>query len=411
MEARDTLEAAPGTGALRLERLPLNGISPALMSQWEAFLEQNPSEAPLHNPRWLLEEYGSANEALSVYFLYREDALAGFAPVVVSEWPVQCQLGEITLWRFPLRRLTLAGGRPHFPDEAAAYEMLFASLRAEESFDAIYLDEVAADSFLWKFAATSPALRNGCSPYTPEAPAPRVLLKMEGDFEGYMARFSSKHRQTLRRKVRKFQDAAPGETRCIRFTSPDEVEPFLERAVALSQKTYQWNLLGQGLRATGQIRKRLSFLARYGWLRCYLLMCKDQPCAFVTGYQYGSRYYLDDMGFDPEWRAYSVGSVLQLAIIEDLFSFNKPEVYDLGEYGPHKEEFSTDTCLQGKLMLFRPGAYSALVRSAHWSCRACTGMASAVLSRLGLKRRLKKLIRMWSGESVIPAPRKSDAPL
>ena len=183
------------------------------------------------------------------------------------------------------------------------------------------------------------------------------------------------------------------------FTRPDQVDAFIEQAVEISRKTYQWQLLGQGLRDAAKLRRHLLFLAEHGWLRSYLLVCKDKPCAFVTGFQYGSRYYLDDMGFDPEWRDYSVGTVLQVGIIEDLFQNNRPEVYDLGEFGIHKEEFATLSYLQGKVFLFRPGVYGSLVKTAHWLCNATTAGVSSVVDRFGLKKRLKKLIRMSSRES------------
>jgi hypothetical protein len=119
----------------------------------------------------------------------------------------------------------------------------------------------------------------------------------------------------------------------------------------------------------------------------------------VTGFQFGGRYYLDDMGYDPAWREYSVGTVLQLMLIEDLFLHQRPAMYDLGEYAPHKEEFGTDSRAEGKLLLFRRSPYMALVRGGHGACRAGTLLASEVLERWGLKKKIKKLIRLWSGRA------------
>ena len=139
-------------------------------------------------------------------------------------------------------------------------------------------------------------------------------------------------------------------------------------------------------------------LARHGWMRSYLLVSNEQACAFVTGFQFGSRFYLDDMGYDPAWRDYSVGTVLQLLIIEDLFANQQPSVYDLGEYGPHKEEFGNDSYLQGKVLLFRRSAYTTLVRFGHARCIEGTRLASQFLDRWGLKQRMKKMVRMWSSK-------------
>jgi len=400
MKTESTLEMEQGTDTYHVDRVEMDKISPDLLLQWSALLKRNGSESPMHDPQWLSECFCDKPRDVSVYFLYRGELLAGFAPFVTTQWPVKLQLGEITLARLPLNRLRLLGGSAHFPEDPAAYTMLFREVAAREgNFDALYLDDAAVDSFLWRFLESSPIIDGLFSRYQPEAPAPRVLLRLNGSFDDYMGTFSSKHRQTLRRKARKFQDVAPGETRCIRCTTPEEVDGFLEKAAAISEKTYQQKLLGGGVRVDEKTRAHHSYLARHGWMRSYLLVSKDTPCAFVTGYQYGSRYYLDDMGYDPAWRDYSVGTVLQLGIIEDLFGYDPPAIYDLGEYGPHKEEFATDNYLQGKLFLFRRGVYTHFVRTGHKACNASTEAVSGLLERFGWKAWLKKTIRMWSSRS------------
>ena len=405
MEVGTTLEMMRETAAYRLELVPMDQVSPDLMNKWRAFLENHSQGSPMLDPIWLQEHIATGNSQISVYFLLRGDSLAGFVPVLLSDSQVKCQLGEIGVRSFPVRRMTLLGSGGLFPEDNSAYEMLFRHLSAQkERFDALYLDNVPTDSFLWKFLETNPQVHKALTRYVPERPAARLLLHLEGSFESYMARFSSKHRQTLRRKVRKFQDLAPGETLPVCFTRPDQVEAFIEQAVEISRKTYQWQLLGQGLRDAAKLKRHLLFLAQHGWLRSYLLVCKGKPCAFVTGFQYGSRYYLDDIGFDPAWRDYSVGTVLQVGIIEDLFQNNRPKVYDLGEYGTHKEEFATLNYLQGKVFLFRPGVYGSLVKTAHRLCNASTAAVSSVVDRFGLKKRLKKLIRMSSSETSSGSP-------
>jgi hypothetical protein len=400
MQSNTTQHAVEETGVYRLERVELDRLGPVGLAEWNAFIERNPPPSPMHDPRWLRENYGGPQSGLLLYFLYHGDSLRGIAPFVAKDWPVKCQLGEITLARLPLQRLRLLGGAVQLPDEPAAYEMLVSSLLTREKhFDAIYLDDVDLDSFLWRFVENNPAFRASFVRYMPEPPAPRVLLRLSGSFDDYMGRFSSKHRKNLRREAAIFQALAPEQESVVRYTRPEEVDTFVDRAIEISRKTYQWKLLGLGLRHPDSVRKHLSFLARNGWLRAYLLSSKDTPCAFVIGFQYGGRYYLDDMGYDPEWRQYSVGTILQLEVIKDLFLWNRPEVYDLGEYGSHKEEFATDNYLQGKVFLFRRGVYPGFVRAGHRSCSAMTRAASVLLERYGWKKRLKKIIRTFSSRS------------
>lgn len=398
-ELKGDLQTAGETGVYRLRRTSLDEVSPEMLRQWSDLLERNPSDAPMHDPEWLRERFGAEKGNVVVYFLYQGESLCGFAPFLAKPWPVKWQLGEITLAQLPLRRHCLLGGAAHFPADSPGYELLFQELAHESDFDTLFLEDIGVDSTLWKLMESDSGINKTFSRYVPDSPAPRVLLRCDGSFEDYMGRFSSKHRKNLRRMLRTFQDASAGEDRSIRVVHRQEVDSFVDQAVEISRKTYQWSLLGLGLREPGDLKKHLSFLADRGWLRCYLLLSKNTPCAFVIGFQYGSRYYLHDMGYDPGWRDFSVGKVLQLKLIEDLFAYNRPEVYDLGEYGAHKDEFGTENYFQGKVFLFRRRAYTGLVRTGHRGCGAITRIASTFLERFGWKSKLKKLIRTWSSGS------------
>ena len=91
----------------------------------------------------------------------------------------------------------------------------------------------------------------------------------------------------------------------------------------MSQKTYQWNLHERGLRATERFERRYRFAADHGWFRSYLLFCGETPCAFLGGYQWKGRYYIDEIGFDPAFTKHSPGTVLQMMAIQDMFDYRQ----------------------------------------------------------------------------------------
>ena len=93
---------------------------------------------------------------------------------------------------------------------------------------------------------------------------------------------------------------------------------FVSKAVAISRKTYQWHLLGLGLRKPEQLERTLTAMAARGWTRCYLLECGGVPTAFMIGYQYRGTYHYVDVGFDPDWEKFSVGTMLHLAVLREL---------------------------------------------------------------------------------------------
>lgn len=391
------VNAAADTAAYRLERLEVGTLSPSRCREWVDLLEQHQSGSPMHDPRSLQERAVHGDRCTTAYFLYRAGRLCGVASFQTRDWPLKWQLGESTVAQFPLRRICLLAGGTVLPADPTAYALLFQEIvKQQRSFDAVYLEDVRVDSYLWEFAHGDPVTQQSLFRYAAADPKPRVFLRLEGAFDDYMDKFSSKHRKNLKRMLRLFEEQAPGEVRSVRITAPEDVESFLNQAVEISRKTYQWNLLGLGLRSPDSLKERLLFMARQDWLRAYVLTVKGIACAFVIGFQYGGRYYLDDMGYDPAWRDYSAGKVLQLYLIRDLFEYRTPQIYDMGEYGPHKEEFGNDSYLQGSIFLLNRRLYPRFICAGHRTCDAASTRLSAIAERFGWKKRLKNLIRAWS---------------
>jgi hypothetical protein len=268
---------------------------------------------------------------------------------------------------------------------------------SEKNIDAIYLEDVPIDSFLWKYLHRSELIRKSFLRYQPKLPTPRPMLRVEGTFQQYMGKFNSKHRNTINRKIKKLRDGALGEMRLVRYESAADVSVFLEQAIEVSRKTYQWARHGRGLSAIDRVTRRLKFAAEHGWMRCYLLFCGEHACAFILGFQYEGRFLLDEIGFDPELAKYSVGTVLQMLTVEDLFNHNRPHIFDLQDYGAYKEVLSTDSYLEGKLFLFRPSAYARLLRMGHRGCSLIDKSASTVLNHFNLRTKLRQKARGWAG--------------
>lgn len=392
------LEVAAEAGQYRLQRIPLCQAGDSILADWRSLRARQESDAPLHDPEWLRGYFQDYTDQLFVYALYRSGGLCGVASFLQRDWPLKWHLGHYAVARFPLTRLRLLGEVLGVADEEAAYDQIFSELAASHpGVDAISLEEIPLDSFLWRYLSGSELVRKRFLLYQPEPPSPHLILRVEGSFEQYMGKFSSKHRKNLNRAVRKIRQGELGEMQFVRFERPEEVSEFLEQAVAISRKTYQWVLHGRGLSATDLLRKRLLFAAGRGWMRSYLLVCGGTACAFVVGFQYAGRFLLHEIGFDPALARYSVGTVLQLLMVEDLFEYNRASILDLGDYGEYKAMLSTESYLQGKMLLFRPGAHARLIRAGHRCCRSVTKAVGSVLERFHWKAKLKNRVRGWAG--------------
>ena len=116
-----------------------------------------------------------------------------------------------------------------------------------------------------------------------------------------------------------------------------------------------------GARDLEVVRNEMHFLAQRGWLRGYLLKCGTAPCSFIIGQQYGQTLYTAAAGVHPDWRSYSAGTVLLLLVLEDLFNERRRRAYPLLASGIYR------------------------------TCRVTSRTAGAVLDKLNLKSRVRRL--------------------
>lgn len=383
-----------------LQRVSLSDCEPGYLTEWQEFLDRHESSMPQHNPAWLTTHFADRSDKVSVYLLYESGSICGVAPFAYADWPLEWHIGEFRVAKVPLRRIYAIGGIPDFPDDEAAWDLLFRELATSAGpTDTLYLDGIPVESFLWKYIDKSSMIRRTFRPYQPQPPTCHYMLYLGSSFEAYMATFSSKHRKNLSREVRRIREGDLGSMQFNRYTTPGEVPAFVELAQAVSRKTWQWKLLGHGVGADEGARRRLAVEAENGWLRSYILLCGGRPLAYIVGFQYGARFVFHEIGSDPEFANKSLGTVILVLTIEDLFGQRRAQVMDLGRAGPYKEAFTKDSVLEGTKFLFYPGAYAGFVRSGHRICQTISICGSRMLEKLDLKETMRKAIRKVSTRS------------
>ena len=183
-------------------------------------------------------------------------------------------------------------------------------------------------------------------------------------------------------------------TRC---SDVDQIPDFVRRAVAISRKTYQWHLLGLGLRNADELTQTLTVMARHGWTRCYLLECNGVATAFMVGYLYAGTYYYVDVGFDPEWEKWSVGTVLHLEVLRDLMEGGgRAQSFDFSSgSGIHKKRFSNESRTEANYLLVPRGARNNILIAAFIGMNALSAAAVGLLDRLRLKAAIKGFVRRY----------------
>lgn len=219
-------------------------------------------------------------------------------------------------------------------------------------------------------------------------------VQIAGSFDEYLKRFSTKSRHNLARSVRHFLARDPRRNGCEIYTQPDEMARFQSEATAVSQHTYQTRLLGAGFRSDADYLQGMVAAAERGDARGYLLRDSERAIAFAWCRRKGNSLVYDTIGYLPECAKLSPGSVLLYLILQDLFNNRR---YAMLDFGPgeaqYKSMFGTGQYTFEDVYLFRRTMRHHLLVSAHYRLGNLSSSAGAALERLGLKKKVKKLIR------------------
>lgn len=211
-------------------------------------------------------------------------------------------------------------------------------------------------------------------------------------FEAYVATFSSKSRSTLRRKVRRFEDASGGLLDFREARTPEDFDAFLPLAATVSSRTYQARLLDCGLPEAEDFRVETEALARRDAVRGYLLCLNGEPAAYLYCPVHDGIVTYAFVGHDPRHAELSPGTVLLYLALERLFGERRYRLFDFTEGdGAHKRLFATHTRRCADVYVLRRSRRTLLAARLHRLCNVASSGAGALLERCGAK----SLVRRW----------------
>jgi Acetyltransferase (GNAT) domain len=204
-----------------------------------------------------------------------------------------------------------------------------------------------------------------------------------GSLNDYLARFSSKTRNTLRRKVRHFAEHSGGTIDFRYYASPDEMIEFRHHAIALSLLTYQ-RKIGWAFPETEEFKNRLIEDAEAGRVCGFLLMHDNTPVAYAFCRTQQDIMTYAVLGYDPGFARLSPGTVLLTLIIERLFMERRFRLFDFGGMAAeYKAFFATGSVDYVKVIWFPATAQHFLLVTAHYLVRQAWQGASW-LKRAGM---------------------------
>lgn len=223
----------------------------------------------------------------------------------------------------------------------------------------------------------------------------RFYIVIQSSFEEYLRKFSSKSRNTLRRKVRRFAESSGGQADWREYRTVEEMRQFYGVALQISALTYQERLLKAGLPMDPGFQTEVLELASRGLTRGYLLYYRGRAIAYMlctltnTGvslYQY--------VGYDPGFRSWSPGTVLFCLVFEKLFSQRDSRIFDFTEgEGDQKRFFATASIRCADVYHFRRSGRVLFLVVLHSGLDLLSRAIVQTLDRLKLRTWVKKFLR------------------
>lgn len=216
----------------------------------------------------------------------------------------------------------------------------------------------------------------------------------------YRSKFSAKTRSTIARKVRKFQETCGGVLDWRTYRQPAEMTEFHRLARELSARTYQERLLDAGIPDSPTFVDGMLQLAARDEVRGWILFDRGRPVSYLYCPAHQGTLVYSHLGYDPEYVKHSAGTVLQWLAIEQLYGEGHFTLFDFTEgQSDHKLLFATHTLQCANLMFLRRTLTHTLLVWAHATGTAATSRVGLWAEGLGVKSRLKRLLRFGLASS------------
>jgi len=176
-----------------------------------------------------------------------------------------------------------------------------------------------------------------------ELSRPLYKLKIPSSIQDYYSFIGSKKKWQLKKKGKIISQELSGEIRLLRFSLTEEVDEFVCLSLSILKQAWQNEKSIEGAYLPLKNKALLIAAAEEKILRCYVLKCGQEPCAFVIGYQYGGIYHYADVAYDKRIEKGSPGLVTLNLLIQDLITYNRPNVLNFGiGVARYKSEFSDE---------------------------------------------------------------------
>ncbi|MBF0613197.1 MAG: GNAT family N-acetyltransferase [Magnetococcales bacterium] len=303
--------------------------------------------------------------------------------MIVREFHLKFQIGDLILWHFPLQVAVVQVTLPMLLQEGQ--QPVTADLEGTNH-------GVLVRSTPW--TATTTLTREPGGWCYVMGRYQRHAVALQGSFDDYLGSFSAKSRATLRRKVRRFAALSNGEIHWQCYRSEEEMATFLHLARPLAARTYQATLLGAALPTDEAFTRSCLAAAKEGRAWGFLLFHEEEPVAYLYCPQEDGVLLYHYVGHDASLAAWSPGTVLHYLALQRLFAEPTALWFDFTEgEGEHKRLFATHSFPCANVLHVQGGVGMTLLLWLHRAMDGCSHALGQLLQALGLKARLRRWLR------------------
>lgn len=303
----------------------------AFLTEWHA------TEASLENIHFyqnleqilIRSRYSRRDLKFRIIVLRLEHQIHCIAPLIEEPRLLPLKLGTLKLAKLPCKRFKLPTGRVIFTEIANAPRCIQQLISLPSSIigaNCLFLEELRLDE--------AEAVQNLRSRYTlrqiNHSPQGIWVVKIEAEYDQFLATLSSKTRNEIRRKFRRFTEAATSwELKTIH--RPEQIAEFVYAQQYVYQRSWKSNTQEPSRKNSLSFNvEYLQHIAERGWLRCYVLYCDETPAAYSINFQYKTQFYGQEMAYDKHLGRLAPGLVLLQQVIKDLHQVNSPTTMNLG---------------------------------------------------------------------------------
>lgn len=360
--------------------------------QWlDLFQRDRMADIALHPEAVILEaiEAYAGTKTKSLLFKQQEDGKFSAAAALVPKTLRPRSVAGLGLLP-PLHGYRLAGKQIVGRHDKAAMAALMTGVAAhvrDANANFLLVEDLEQGSTLHE--QLNELVADGFRLFSPTGFQERLRIRLPDDPNQYWGRFSSKSRNTFRRKIKKL-----GDVRFERITQPEQVADFLSRAHKISRNTWQSERLGLRVQNDGAELRQFVFQASQGAFRSYLLLRGEESIAFLIGNQLNGRFHYEEVGYDSDFARLSPGQVLLLKALEDLFEHDTPEWFDFGGGdAEYKRLFANHVSRSGHVWVVPRSWLMDAVLCYLRACRRGDKILRAFLTRTGLITDFRQFVR------------------